>query len=97
LSKRKATWSEEHADGRWRCYGYDEILKRDKLNLDFFWIKDQSLTDADSLPPPDVLAAEITDELEAAFDLFSKIAAKLPKSGQQSATGVTPGVTTNSK
>lgn len=68
-----------HPDGRWCCYTYEEILKRDKLSLDLFWIKDQSLTDADSLPPPDVLATEIADELEAAFDLFSKIAAKLPK------------------
>ena len=62
-----------------RCYEYDEILKRDKLSLDLFWIKDQSLTDTDSLPAPDILAAEIADELEAAFDLFTKIAANLPK------------------
>ena len=39
------------------------------------------LTDTDSLPaPPDILANEIADELETAFDLFSKIAKKLPKS-----------------
>jgi type I restriction enzyme M protein len=79
MHKRKPTWSEENPDGRWRCYDYDEILKRDKLSLDLFWIKDQSLTDTDSLPAPDILAAEIADELEAAFDLFTKIAAKLPK------------------
>jgi type I restriction enzyme M protein len=78
--KRKETWSEENPDGRWRCYTYDEILKRDKLSLDLFWIKDKSLTDTDSLPAPDIIAAEIADELEAAFGLFSKIAAKLPKS-----------------
>ncbi len=80
LHQRKATWSEETPDGRWRCYTYDEIQKRDKLSLDLFWIKDQSLTDTDSLPPPDILATEIADELESAFALFSKIAAKLPKS-----------------
>jgi type I restriction enzyme M protein len=80
LHKRKATWGEENPDGRWRCYSYDEILKRDKLSLDLFWIKDKSLTDTDSLPPPDVLATEIADELQAAFDAFGKIAAKLPKS-----------------
>lgn len=80
MHKRKPTWSQDNPDGRWRCYTYDEIEKRDKLSLDLFWLRDQSLTDADSLPPPDVLAAEIADELEAAFDLFGKIAAKLPKS-----------------
>lgn len=78
--KRKETWSEETPDGRWRCYTYEEILKRDKLSLDLFWVKDKSLTDTDSLPAPDIIAAEIADELEAAFGLFSKIAAKLPKS-----------------
>ena len=78
--KRKATWSEANPDGRWRCYDYAELVKRDKLRLDLFWIKDQSLTDTDSLPAPDILATEIADELETAFDLFSKIAKKLPKS-----------------
>jgi type I restriction enzyme M protein len=78
--KRKATWSEANPDGRWRCYDYAELVKRDKLSLDLFWIKDQSLTDTDSLPAPDILATEIADELETAFDLFSKIAKKLPKS-----------------
>lgn len=80
IHKREATWSEANPDGRWRSYSLDEIQKRDKLSLDLFWIKDQSLTDTDALPPPDVIATEIADELEAAFDLFSKIAKKLPKS-----------------
>jgi hypothetical protein len=78
--KRKPTWSEANTDGRWRCYDYAELVKRDKLSLDVFWIKDKSLTDTDALPAPDILATEITDELETAFDLFSKIAKKLPKS-----------------
>ena len=56
-----------------------ELAKRDKLSLDLFWIKDQSLTDTDSLPHPQILATELTDELEAACDLFAKSAAKLAK------------------
>ena len=79
--KRKSTWSEKKPEGRWRSYSYDEILKRDKLSLDLFWIRDQSLTDTDSLPPPDVLAAEIADELEAALAQFTKIAARLKSTG----------------
>ncbi len=75
--KRKPTWSDDSPDGRWRSYSYNEILKRDKLSLDLFWIKDKSLTDTDSLPAPDVLATEIVDELEAALAQFSKIAARL--------------------
>ena len=80
MHKREATWSENNPDGRWRSYSLDEIQKRDKLSLDLFWIKDKSLTDTESLPAPDILAAEIADELESAFELFCKIAAKLPKS-----------------
>ena len=80
MHKREATWSEANPDGRWRSYTLEEIQKRDKLSLDLFWIKDQSLTDTDALPPPDVIATEIADELEAAFELFSNIAKKLPKS-----------------
>ena len=80
LHERQPTWSEENLEGRWRSYDYEELLKRDKLSLDLFWIKDKSLTDTEALPAPDILATEIADELEAAFELFSKIAAKLPKS-----------------
>src|SRR5262249_41149594 len=60
---RTETWTEADPDGRWRCYTYDELLKREKLNLDLFWIKDKSLTDTDALPPPDIIAAEIADDL----------------------------------
>ena len=77
MHKRKPTWSEDNPEGRWRCYDYEELLKRDKLSLDLFWIKDKSLTDTDSLPAPDILAAEIADDLEAALEQFSKIAARL--------------------
>lgn len=77
MHKRKPTWDEGTPEGRWRCYTYEEILKRDKLSLDLFWIKDKSMTDNDSLPAPDVLAAEIADELQAALEQFTKIAARL--------------------
>jgi len=75
--KRTESWSESDPDGRWRCFDYDELLKRDKLSLDLFWIKDKSLTDTDKLPAPDVIATEIADDLEAALEQFTKIAARL--------------------
>lgn len=74
---RKPTWSESNPEGRWRVYEYDEIIKRDKLNLDIFWLKDQSLEDSEDLPPPDVLAQEIADDLQAALEQFTSIAEKL--------------------
>src|SRR5436190_3857833 len=74
--EREATWSETNPEGRWRCYDYPDLLKRDKLSLDLFWIKDKSLTDTDALPAPDIIATEIADDLEAALEQFTKIAAE---------------------
>lgn len=68
----KETWSESNPE---------DLLKRDKLNLDLFWIKDRSRTDTDSLPAPDILATEIADDLETALEQFTKIAARL-KTGE---------------
>jgi len=70
MHERVPTWSEDNAEGRWRCFDYDDLLKRDKLSLDLFWIKDKSLTDTDALPAPDILAIEIADDLEAALEQF---------------------------
>lgn len=74
---RKATWSEENAQGRWRSFTYDELAKRDKLNLDIFWLKDDTLEDSESLPDPDLLADEISDDLETALDLFRTVARRV--------------------
>ncbi len=73
--RRKATWSAENPDGRWRVYEYDELVARDKASLDIFWLKDESLADSDNLPPPDVIAQEIVEDLEAALEQFRLIAA----------------------
>ena len=77
VHEREATWSEATPGGRWRAYDYGDLLKRDKLSLDLFWIRDESLTDTDLLPSPGVIAAEIADDLEAALEQFTKIAQRL--------------------
>jgi type I restriction enzyme M protein len=75
---RKPTWdAEKNPDGRWRAFDYDELSKRDKANLDIFWLKDKSLEDSDDLPAPDVLAQEIADDLQTALEQFQGIAEKL--------------------
>ena len=83
---RKPTWAAEadpaagaSPDGRWRVYDYDELIARDKASLDIFWLKDDSLADSDNLPPPDVIAQEIVEDLEAALEQFRLIAADLGK------------------
>jgi type I restriction enzyme M protein len=70
---RTPTWSPEQPGGRWRAYGYDELLARDKVSLDIFWLRDESLEDSASLPEPDVLAAEIVQDLQAALAQFAAI------------------------
>lgn len=77
IHKRKETWSEENPEGRWRKYTYKEIIARDKTNLDIFWIKDNSLTDLENLPDPDVLASEIIENMEAGLASFREIAGVL--------------------
>lgn len=71
--KRTETWSPENEDGRWRKYTYNEIIARDKTNLDIFWLKDKSLADLDNLPDPDVLANEIIENIEAGLSNFKEI------------------------
>ena len=70
---RRATWSEDTPDGRWRPYGYDEILGRDKVSLDLFWLRDESLEDSANLPDPNVLAQEIADDLRSALDQIEDV------------------------
>ena len=70
---RKATWSEDNLQGRWRAYDYEELVNRDKASLDIFWLKDDSLEDSDNLPEPDVIGLEIIEDLEAALEQFKLI------------------------
>ena len=66
-------------ESRWRSFAYEELLKRDKLNLDIFWLRDKSLEDSENLPEPDVLAQEIADDLQTALEQFAAIAAELKR------------------
>ena len=58
---------------RFKPVTYEEILGRDKVSLDIFWLRDESLEDADNLPEPDIIAAEIVDNLEAALEQFREV------------------------
>ena len=62
---------------RFRSFTYDELVARDKTNLDIFWLKDDSLEDVDALPPPDIIAAEIAENLRAALEQFVEVAEEL--------------------
>ncbi len=62
---------------RFRHFPYPDLIARDKASLDIFWLKDDSLDHLDDLPPPEVLAQEIIDHLEAALASFRDVAAGL--------------------
>jgi type I restriction enzyme M protein len=58
---------------RFKKFTYDELVARDKTNLDIFWLKDESLGDMENLPDPDELALEIVENLEAGLNSFKEI------------------------
>lgn len=81
MKKRVSNWQEEpreedggpSPDGRWRKFSYDEIIARDKTNLDISWLKDDSLEDTENLQPPAVIASEIVELLTAALEEFKSV------------------------
>jgi type I restriction enzyme M protein len=62
---------------RFRHFAQSEIIARDKINLDIFWLKDDTLDDPDLLPSPGEIAAEIVENLETALDRFRRVALNL--------------------
>jgi type I restriction enzyme M protein len=58
---------------------YKELAKRDKVNLDIFWLKDESLEDSANLPAPEIIAGEIVEDLQAALEQFQLIGDDLKK------------------
>ena len=62
---------------RFKAFTYDELMARDKVNLDLVWLKDDSIEDVADLPAPEVLAREIMRELEVAVGEFAAIAEAL--------------------
>ena len=53
------------------------MIKRDKVNLDIFWLKDEALEDSANLPAPEIIATDITADLESALEQFATIAEDL--------------------
>jgi len=68
---------------RFKPFTYPQLIERDKANLDIFWLKDESLEDTENLPPPDVIAREITENLQSALEQFNAIQDELEKDQKQ--------------
>jgi type I restriction enzyme M protein len=68
---------------RFKAFGYDELVARDKVNLDITWLRDDSLEDLDNLPAPEIIAREIVDDLTAALAEFEAVAAALERGADE--------------
>ncbi|MFF5272126.1 N-6 DNA methylase [Streptomyces sp. NPDC000133] len=64
------------ATDRFRSYSYDELITRDKVNLDLTVLQSASSA-ATAFASPDVIAQEIVDELETALAEFTAVARAL--------------------
>jgi len=73
---------------RFKRWTYEEIAAREGFNLDIWAdVKDESLTDAENLPAPEVIAEEIVEHLSAALEQFEAVAAQLRGNGDADDTG----------
>ena len=68
---------------RFKRFSIEEIRKRD-YNLDIFWLKDETLEDADDLPEPDELAGEAITHLEAAINGLQEVLFHLNENNNES-------------
>jgi type I restriction enzyme M protein len=73
--------SERVESERFKPFTYDELMARDKANLDITWLRDDSLEDLDNLPAPEIIAREIVEDLTAALAEFEAVAAALERAG----------------
>jgi len=58
---------------RFRAFTYEELIARDKVNLDITWLRDPDLEGEDDLQPPEVIAQEIVEDLQAALNEFAAV------------------------
>ncbi len=77
-SKRKPSDSKED---RWRSFSVGEVREKEFKLDGFKWLKEESLEDADELPPPDELALDAIGELEAAVGELNAVLALLEGNG----------------
>lgn len=69
MNDRKATYSEENPNGRWRKFTEDEVYSRDQLKLDFKWL---DLTEKDDRTVTELLA-EMQNKATAINDAVAKL------------------------
>lgn len=69
--------SERVQSERFRPFTYDDLVARDKVNLDITWLRDPTLGDDAEALPPELIAQEILEDLQAALVEFQAVADRL--------------------
>lgn len=64
---------------RFRYFRYQDLIKRDKANLDILWLKNENLCNSEELPSLELLQQRIIEHLEAALNAFREVAAGLTR------------------
>jgi len=67
-SRLHCAWRGWLGGNRWRCFSIADVRQRDFKFDSFKWLKDDSIEDADELPPPEELAADAIAELQGAVE-----------------------------
>jgi len=80
-AKRKAGDSKED---RWRSFHISEVQEKEFKLDGFKWLKEESIEDADELPPPEELATDAISELEEAVAELNRLLALLEGDGVES-------------
>lgn len=62
---------------RFKKFTYDELIKRDKTNLDIIWLKDDSLKELENLPEPEILLKDIVKNLKGCLSDLEALEKKL--------------------
>lgn len=79
---------EREESERFKRWTHDDLAARPGFNLDVWaGVRDESLEDAANLPPPEVIADEIVENLSAALEQFAAVAMEL-RDGQGKGSGV---------
>lgn len=60
-----------------KSFDFDDLIKRDKVSWDIFWLKDDSLEDIDNLPPPEDISRDIKRQMTSALDSVNELIANI--------------------
>ncbi len=73
---------------RWRCFSIADVRERDFKLDSFKWLKDDTLEDAQELPPPEELTTDAISELEGAVEELNAVLTLLENGGQKTGENV---------